>query len=224
MFKLQKSRLKSQTGKLTGGCSFRSPPNHFVFCFFLKGGWSFHKSLKLLKPYCVWNILRHLVCVQFTFRVTSWVFCEVWSFYIEWFSSPWHSPWRGTAGQRGWSSGLGSDLCFAEAAFQGQHKYCKGIVPPICSSAVPAGLDLAGAAQSCFGRGFEVGAGLFYRVTSARTRGNGLKSRQGRFRLDVRKNFFTKRAVGHWSRLPRFGSPSLEAIKMRVDVALEDAF
>lgn len=69
-----------------------------------------------------------------------------------------------------------------------------------------------------------MGAGLFYRVTSARTRGNGLKSRQGRFRLDVRKNFFTKRAVGHWSRLPRFGSPSLEAIKMRVDVALEDAF
>lgn len=42
--------------------------------------------------------------------------------------------------------------------------------------------------------------------------------------MDVRKNFFTKRAVGHWSRLPRFGSPSLEAIKMRVDVALEDAF
>ncbi|KFR08616.1 hypothetical protein Y956_00981, partial [Nipponia nippon] len=51
---------------------------------------------------------------------------------------------------------------------------------------------------------------------------NGRKTCQGRFRLDIRKKFFTQRVVEHWNRLPReaFTAPSLTIFKKHVDNAL----
>ncbi|GAB0207026.1 mitochondrial enolase superfamily member 1 [Grus japonensis] len=79
------------------------------------------------------------------------------------------------------------------------------------------------AAYSFLTRGSEgAGADLLPLVTSDRTRGNGMKLRRGRFRLDIRKRFFTERVVGHWNRLPRevVTAPSLTEFKERLDNAL----
>ena len=86
--------------------------------------------------------------------------------------------------------------------------------------------DLTATFQYLKGAYKRAGEGLFTRACSDRTRGNGFKLKEGRFRLDTRKKFFTLRLVRHWIRLPReaVDAPSLEVFKARLDGALSNLF
>ena len=65
----------------------------------------------------------------------------------------------------------------------------------------------------------QEGEWLFTRVDSDRTREDGFKLRQGRFRLGIRRMLFTQKVVTHWNRLPKEAVDAL-SLEVRLDVAL----
>jgi len=84
--------------------------------------------------------------------------------------------------------------------------------------------DLIAAFQYLKGACGKDGDNLFSKACCDRTRSNGFKLREGRFRLHIRKRFFTMRLVKHWNGLPREAveAPSLETFKARLDGALSN--
>ncbi|KFV04360.1 hypothetical protein N339_07258, partial [Pterocles gutturalis] len=82
--------------------------------------------------------------------------------------------------------------------------------------------DLIAAFQYLKGAYKQEGEQVFTGVDSNRTRGNGFKLRDRRFKLDIRRKFFTQRVLRHWNRLPReaVDVPSPEAFKTRLDGAM----
>jgi len=79
--------------------------------------------------------------------------------------------------------------------------------------------DLRAAFQYLMGAYMKDGDRLFSRACCHRTRGNGFKLKEGKFRLDIRKKFFTMKVVKHWKRLLRetVDAPALETFKVRLD-------
>ena len=84
--------------------------------------------------------------------------------------------------------------------------------------------DLIAAFQYLKGAYKKDGNRLFSRACCDKTRGNGFKLKECRFRLDIRNKFFMMKVVKYWNRLPRevVDAPSLETFKFRLDGALSN--
>ena len=82
--------------------------------------------------------------------------------------------------------------------------------------------DLRNAWKYLKGRCQEDGARLFSVVPRNRTRGNGHKLKQRKFRVNMRQNFFPLRVTEPWNTLPweAVDSPSLEILRTRLDKLL----
>ena len=70
----------------------------------------------------------------------------------------------------------------------------------------------------------EEGQDLFSVIPECRTHNNGLKVKEARIRLNVRKNVLTVRAVRQWNQLPQevVNTPALEANKRKLENHLSD--
>jgi len=84
--------------------------------------------------------------------------------------------------------------------------------------------DLVAAFQYLKGAYRKDGEKSFIKACCDRTRSNGFKLKEGRFRLDISKKFLTMRVVKHWNRLPRevVEAPSLVTFKARLARALSN--
>ncbi|KFQ62125.1 hypothetical protein N334_10226, partial [Pelecanus crispus] len=84
--------------------------------------------------------------------------------------------------------------------------------------------DLIATFQYLKGAYRKDGDNLFCKACCDRTRNNGFKLKEDRFRLDIRKKFFTMRAVKQWNGLPREAveAPAPETFKGRLDGAVSN--
>jgi len=85
-------------------------------------------------------------------------------------------------------------------------------------------VDLTTAFQYLKGANKKSGDKYFSRACCDRTRGNGFKVNETRFRLDIKKKFLSARVVKHWYRFPRevIDAPSLETFRVRLNRALNN--